>query len=127
MTDVQSTEGGLWEIFREPDGRVHTIIRGDYGESGRNELRLSIVNRRTYGIASTRVDYLRHAFIEEAGPNGVARRTTTYYFYCDGKQYLPPDGYSMLDAETYRKEGQEAQATMILDKDVADFTKGLIR
>ena len=23
VTDVQSTEGGQWQIYREPDGRVH--------------------------------------------------------------------------------------------------------
>ena len=42
------------------------------------ERRLAIVNRKTYGIAVTRVDYLRHAFIEEAGPNATAKRTTDY-------------------------------------------------
>ena len=33
VTDVQSTEGGQWQIYREADGRVNTIIRIDGGES----------------------------------------------------------------------------------------------
>ena len=35
VSDVQSTEGGLWTIYREKDGRVHSITRIDGGESGR--------------------------------------------------------------------------------------------
>lgn len=127
VSDVQSTEGGQWQIYREPDGRVHSIIRIDGGESGMGERRLSIVNRKTYGIAVTRVDYMRHAFIEEAGPNATAKRTTDFYYYCNGKLYVPPEAYSMVDGKAYSSAGTEAQAVMVKDKDVADFTKGLVR
>ena len=127
VTDVQSTEGGQWQVYREADGRVNTIIRIDGGESGMGERRLSIVNRKTYGISVTRVDYMRHALAEDAGPNATAKRTTDYYFYCDGKLYMPPEGYAMLDLAAYKAAGAEAQATMVTDKDVADFTKGLAR
>ncbi len=127
VSDVQSTEGGQWQIYREADGRVNTIIRVDGGESGMGERRLGIVNRRTYGIAVTRVDYMRHAFAENAGPNATAKRTTDYYFYCDGKLYLPPEGYAMLDLAAYKAAGIEAQSAIVKDKDVADFTKGLVK
>ena len=127
VSDVQSTEGGVWQIYREKDGRVHSIIRIDAGEMGRNDTRLSMVNRNIYGISSTRIDYLRHAFIEDAGPNAEARRTTTNYYFCDGKQYLPPDGMSLLDGETYKADGLDLQKMMVLHKDVADFTKGLAK
>ena len=127
VTDVQSTEGGIWQIYREADGRVNSIFRIDGGESGMSESRLSIVNRKTYGIAVTRIDYLRHAFVEEAGPNGTARRITDYYYFCDGSLYLPPEGYAMLDLQAYSAAGTAAQAAMVKDKDVADFTKGLAR
>ena len=127
VTDVQSTEGGLWQIYREPDGRVNSIIRIDGGESGMSESRLSIVDRKTYGIAVTRIDYLRHAFVEDAGPNGTARRTTDYYYFCGGSLYLPPEGYAMFDQQTYSAAGIATQAAMVKDKDVADFTKGLAR
>jgi hypothetical protein len=127
VTDVQSTEGGVWQIYREADGRVNSIVRVDGGESGMAERRLSIVNRRTYGIAVTRVDYLRHAFIEDAGPNGTAKRTTDYFYFCEGKLLLPPADYFMGDIKDYESRGIEAQNGMLKDKDVADFTKGLAR
>ena len=126
VTDVQSTEGGEWSIYREKDGRVHSIIRIDGGESGRNDTRLSIVNRQTYGIASTRTDYLRHAFVE-GSPNGTARETTDYYYFCGGKIYLPDSENSMIDLDVYKKAAAEVQKTMLGDKDVTDFTKGLAR
>lgn len=125
VTDVQSTEGGAWQIYREKDGRVNTIIRIDGGESGRQDTRLSIVNRQTYGIASTRTDYIRHAFME--GPFANAKRTTDYYYFCGGKVYLPDPNSSMVDIGQYPKNATAAQKAMLDDRDVADFTKGLAR
>jgi hypothetical protein len=125
VTDIQSTEGGRWSIYREKDGRVNTIIRADYGESGRGELRLSIVNRTTYGIAKTRIDYIRHAFLE--GPFAVVKRTTEYFFYCDGNVYLPSSESATVDLDQYKKDAGDAQAAFLSAKDVADFTKGLKR
>ena len=127
VTDVQSTEGGMWEIYREKDGRLHSIVRIDGGESGMGERRLSTVSRKAYGIAVTRVDYLRHAFLEDQGPNATAARKTDYYYFCDGKLYLPPADAAMFDVEAYTASGKDAQKLMVLDKDVADFTKGLAR
>lgn len=127
VSDVQSTEGGVWNVYREKDGRLHSIMRLDGGESGMSERRLSVVNRKTYGIAVTRVDYLRHAFIEDAGPNGTAKRTTDYYYFCDGKLLVPNKDYFGGDADAYAKNGAEAQKAMVMDKDIAEFTKGLAR
>ena len=127
VTDVQSTEGGVWRIYREKDGRIHSIIRIDGGESGMGERRLSMVSRKAYGIAVTRVDYMRHAFLENQGPNATAARKTDYYYFCNGKIYLPPADAAMFDIEAYKANGADAQRTMLLDKDVADFTKGLAR
>jgi hypothetical protein len=126
VSDVQSAEGGVWQIYREKDGRVHSIVRIDAGESGRSEIRLSPVNRKTYGIASTRIDYIRHAFVEE-GPFGIVRRTTDYYYYCGGKPYVPSGNSTTVDREQYGKDALEMQSRMVLDNDVADFTKGLAR
>lgn len=126
VSDIQSTEGGLWRIYREKDGRVHTLARLDYGESGRSELRLSVVNRKTYGIAKTRIDYLHHAFSED-GPNADVRKTTEIYFFCDGKVYLPNRDSAMIDMDQYPKDAAAARKAMLDDKDVADFTKGLAR
>ena len=126
VTDIQSTDGGIWQIYREKDGRLNTIIRTDFGESGRGETRLGVVNRQTYGIAQSRIDYLRHAFIEQ-GPNGDARRTTDYFYYCGGKAFMPNPDVTIIDVAAYRKNAAEAQKTMLGGKDVADVTKGLVR
>lgn len=126
VTDIQSTEGGVWRIYLE-DGKAHSIIRIDGGESGMGERRLSIVNGKAYGITVTRVDYLRHAFIDEGGPNGTAKRTTEYFYVCDGKLLLPPAEYATMDLAAYAKAGQKAIDLMTGDKDIADVTKGLAR
>jgi len=126
-SDMQSTEGGVWAIYREKDGRVNSITRGDFGESGRNEYRLSIVNRNTYGIAAKRIDYIRHAFLEDQGPFAFHKVTTEYFFYCDGKLYLPGETGATMDLGQYRKSGADMLAVFLAYKDVADFTKGLKR
>ena len=127
VTDVQSTEGGVWRIYRNKDGRLNSLVRVDGGESGMAERRLSVASPDAYGIAITRVDYLRHAFAEDAGPNGTAKRTTEYFYFCGGKLYVPPVDYATLDGAEYAKAGAEAQTAMVADKDVADVTKALKR
>jgi hypothetical protein len=127
VTDIQSTEGGVWRIYERPDGTLDTLVRIDAGESGMGETRLAIVNDAAYGIARTRVDYLRHAFIDNAGPNGTAKRTTEYFYFCGGKLYLPPDMYATLDNGEYAKSGDEWRRRMLLDKDVAALTRSLTR
>jgi hypothetical protein len=77
---------------------VHSIIHIDGGESGRSETRHSVVNRQTYGIAMTRIDYLRHAFVED-GPFGIARHTTEYFYFCDGKPYVPGENGAVVDCQ----------------------------
>jgi|GEM_PF-2228220 hypothetical protein len=125
VSKVESTDGGVWRVYREADGRMHSITRSDYGESGRREMRLSTVSRGAYGISETRIDYLRHAYLEEAGPNGMAKRTTTFYYFCDGKLYVPAPEAAMLDTEAYPKAGAAALAEMRDDADIAKFTIGL--
>ena len=128
VTDIQSTEGGVWRIYRKKDGRLATLVRLDGGESGMGERRLSVVSPDAYGISVTRVDYLRHAFIDEAGPNGTAKRTTQYFYYCSGKLYVPPQLYSTaVINDAYAKEGADAQKAMLLDKDIAELAKTLKR
>jgi hypothetical protein len=102
-------------------------VRLDGGESGSSERRLSIVSGEAYGIAVTRIDYLRHAFIDEAGPNGTAKRTTEFFYVCGGKLYMPPAQFATPDLEAYAAAGAEAIRMMVLDKDVADVTAGLKR
>ena len=127
VTDIQSTEGGVWRIYRKKDGRLATLVRIDAGESGMGERRLSVMSPEAYGITVTRVDYLRHAFIDNGGPNGTAKRTTEYFYFCNGKLYEPPQEYGTLDSVEYPKAGAAAQKAMLDDKDVAELTKALKR
>jgi hypothetical protein len=125
VSDIQSTEGGVWRIYRKKDGTLQSIVRLDGGESGMSERRLSVVSPKAFGISVTRVDYLRHAFIDQAGPNGTAKRTTDYYYFCDGKLVVPPMEYATVDTAAFAKSGEEARKAMVLDKDVAGFTRAL--
>lgn len=127
VTDIQSTEGGVWRIYQRPDGSLDTLIRIDAGESGMGETRLAIVNDGAYGITRTRVDYLRHAFIDDAGPNGTAKRTTEFFYFCGGKLYLPPDMYATLNNVEYAKAGEKWQKHMLTDNDIAALTRSLKR
>lgn len=126
VSDIQSTEGGVWRIYRDEGGSLQSIIRIDAGESGMGERRLSIVSPGAYGIAVARVDYLRHAFIDDAGPNGTAKRTTEFFYFCDGKLVVPRPEYAMMDIDAYAKAGENAQKAMVEDKDVAELTKALL-
>jgi hypothetical protein len=126
VRDVQSTEGGVWQIYREKDGRVHTILRIDAGESGRNELRFSAASRRDYGIVETRFDYNRHAFVDIDSPFAVVRKTAVYYFFCGGKLYLPRAGIAHLP-EGYEAGGRAAKAQILEAGEIADFTPGFAR
>lgn len=125
-TDIRSTEGGVWRIYRGKDGRLDTLVRIDAGETGMNERRLSVVSPDAYGIAATRVDYLRHAFLSEGGPNGTAKRTTEYFYFCGGKLHLPPEQFATV-GEGYAAAAAAAQKAMLDDKDVAALTRALKR
>ena len=124
VTDVQSTEGGVWRIFRKADGSLDTLIRLDGGESGMSERRLSVLSAKNYGISVTRVDYLRHAFVDDGGPNATAGRKTEYFYFCDGKLYLPPDIYATV-GQDYIRNADAAQKSMVLDQDVEALTRSL--
>jgi hypothetical protein len=125
VSEIQSTEGGLWQIYKDGKGRVHSVLRNDFGESGRGEIRLSILDNKTYGIARTRYGYIRHAFLE--GPFAIAQRNTDYYFFCGGKVYLPQPEAAMVDLEQYPKDATEAQKATVGSPDVAEYTKGLAK
>jgi hypothetical protein len=124
--ETQSTEGGGWQVFREKDGRLNTVVRSDFGESGRNDTRLSAVNRETWGISATRTDYNRHAFAEDGGPFAVVRKTTVYYFFCGGKLYTPPPEWSTT-GEDYAVEAGKAKEAFFKATEISEFVKGLTR
>jgi hypothetical protein len=114
-------------VFNEAETSVTEVQSTEGGESGMDETRLSIVDDGAYGVARTRVDRLRHAFIDDAGPNGTAKRTTEHFYFCDGQLYLPPEMYATLDNSADAKTGEESRKRMLLDKGVAALTRSLKR
>lgn len=137
-TNVASTDGGLWRIFREPDGRLNTIIRYEFGESYRREIRLSVINRSTYGIAVSNIRYLYEYPYFDAESNGVSIRNISYFYYCDGKPFLRNNesfpnyrefnlhsGFENQNA--YSDEALKIRNEFIDDPDVQEITKGLRR
>lgn len=127
VKDIQSTEGGVWRIYKAADGQVRSIVRLDGGESGMSERRLAIVSPGAYGITVTRIDYLRHAFIDNGGPNGTAKRTTEYFYFCSGKLVVPLVEYATMDVAEYAKAGEDARQAMVQAADIAEFTANLAR
>ena len=51
VSDIQSTEGGIWRIYSVANGTAQTVLRLDGGETGMSERRLSVVDRNAYGIS----------------------------------------------------------------------------
>ncbi|MFN0192545.1 MAG: hypothetical protein ACKVP5_11320 [Aestuariivirga sp.] len=126
VAEVQSTEGGVWEIYREKDGRLNTVIRIDAGEMGRSDTRLSVVDRAAWGISSTISEYNRHAFAEGGGPLAVVKKITVYYFFCGGKLHTPPPEWSTTGDE-YAAAAGGAKDTFFKAPEIAEFIKGLVR
>ena len=116
----------MWQIYREKDGRLNTIIRLDGGESGKNETRLSVVNKKVWGITSTRFDYIRHAFADDGSPFGFAKKTADYYYFCDGGLYMPNATWATV-GEEYQKSAADAKDTFFKAKEIAEIVKGLAR
>ena len=92
-----------------------------------SERRLSIHGNAEYGIAVTRVDYLRHAFVDDGGPNGTARRSTEYFYFCDGKLHLPAEQYATMDGAAYAEAGEAARDAMLGAGLVSNAAKQLKR
>ena len=126
VSDVQSTEGGVWNIYREKDGRLNTIVRIDGGESGKNETRLSVANRKTWGAASTRFDYIRHAFADDGSPFAYVKKTTDYYYFCDGRLYTANPTWSTV-GEEYVTAAAGVKDTFFKAKEIAEVVKGLAK
>lgn len=118
--EQRSVEGGTWQIYREKDGRVHTIVRIDGGESGRVETRLSVLNRHAFTIGERNITYNRNYAHE--GPFFFASEERKNYYFCDGKLVGTETG-----GEDYEKAGRELRDLFLNAKEIAGFTKGLAR
>ncbi len=72
-----STEGGHWEIFRHPDGTLHSVVRRDFGETGQASARLSFLSPQEFVISKTIMRYAPPYDARE-----IVGETTLYYFFC---------------------------------------------
>lgn len=107
VEEQDSAEGGRWQVYARPDGSVHSILRTDFGETGKAISRASFLNAKTFAITVTTERYA--APIGTPGPVKVASRTTKTFLVCDDK-LLGPDGKSG-NAE-WLKDAQEARGTL---------------
>lgn len=107
VADVDSTDGGEWEIYFGPDGRTpRTILRTDYGESGRTQARLTILSAGAYAVARKQSVYSVPYAVEGST---TIRETRDIYLFCDGR-LVTPDKESW-DGDAYEKAARETLAT----------------
>src|SRR5262245_6605458 len=57
VAEVQSTEGGVWKVRLSPSGKVHSVQRIDYGETGLGETTLVPMDRQNVAIRDVMITY----------------------------------------------------------------------
>jgi len=84
-----SAEGGAWHTYVTRNGRLHSIVRIDYGETGRSQTRASFLDAKDFGIEVVTERYAEP--IGSGRPTRVVSRSSVVYFFCeaDGVIYLP--------------------------------------
>jgi hypothetical protein len=115
-------QGAEWQIFTTRENRLHTIIREDLGERGRREARLTVIGERDYAVTVTTTVYSGNIFTDDV--TETVSVETQNFCYSAGKLETP---YFFLEDDPYISSGEEARKLMLLDKDVAEFTKELPR
>ena len=86
LSEVISTEGRRWQIYRRRNGTLHSIIRLDLGETGRAELRASFATPDEFVIVATTV---RYKFPLPNTKPGISSTESTRYFFCRDLVYIP--------------------------------------
>jgi hypothetical protein len=134
-SDVKSTEGADWKIYRDKDGRLNTIIRTDYGETFRLETRLSVVNRKDYIIEEHHERYsnpIGDLLPKLPGENEAVRLPSyriikTYFFFCGGRALVPQNYEPLPGEENFAAKAAELKRMMLDHPDIKEFTVGLVR
>lgn len=122
VAEVQSTEGGEWNVFFGSDGKsVQNLVRQDYGEGGRRVTRLIVSTPEAYAIRDTTFRYSAPNYVSGAT---TIREETDIFVFCAGKLYLPQEDFG-LDPE-YQKKAAEALKTFDAPE-VAKYVAGLKR
>ena len=83
----QSTEGGIWHVYRRADGTGHSIVRTDYSETGRLEQSASFLTRENFTVIERYFEYRQPLWHDATGE--VSRVSSIQYFFCGGVPYLP--------------------------------------
>ena len=123
VAEVESTEGGSWDVYVAPDGKTLTnLVRTDYGESGRWQARLIVSSPVAYAITATH--YVYSAMIYTSGQITM-REEKDIFVFCDSKLLLPEEDFLGVGPE-YEKKAAEALKTFDAPE-VADYVKGLKR
>ncbi|HTV69999.1 MAG TPA: hypothetical protein VMF90_15820 [Rhizobiaceae bacterium] len=86
VADVQSVEGGVWDIYRAAGGAIANLVRTDFGEGGRLETRLVVSSPAAYAVTVTQFIY--SAPLHISGSITI-REEKDIYVFCDGKVLLP--------------------------------------
>ena len=123
VAEVESTEGGEWDVYYAPDGKTLTnLVRNDYGESGRWQARLVVSSPVAYAITATH--YIYSAMIYTSGQITM-REEKDLFVFCGGKLLLPEEDFLGIGPE-YEKKAAEAWKTFDAPE-VGEYVKGLKR
>jgi hypothetical protein len=96
-----------------------------FGESGQTQIRASFVDKHTFGIVVTTLEY--DAPIYAKGPVRVVERVSTECFFCDKRNvvYVPAYPQDELSALAAIGKAKAERAMLLNTKEVAPYLKGL--
>ncbi len=119
-----STEGGVWHVYLSRNGRLHSIVRTDYGEMGKTQTRVSFLDAKNFGIEEVTELYAEPIYTKR--PTKIASRSTVAYFFCDadGVIYMP---VKTADDGNAGKPFQEAKALRALFFNAKELAPSLKR
>ncbi len=79
VAEVDSAEGGNWEIYLGSDGNtLENLVRTDFGEVGRYATRLIVCSPNAYAVTTTRYSYSAPAYV--SGSTTVREEKDIYVF-----------------------------------------------
>ena len=122
LSEVISTEGGRWEIYHRRNGTLHSIVRSDFGETGRAELRASFATPDEFVIVATAV---RYKYPGIAGKTvGIASTESTRYFFCRDLVYIPASLGDDASAAQALADAKELRSSFFDASEIAAYLNG---
>jgi hypothetical protein len=119
----RSLEGGHWLIYLRQDGVPHSIVRIDYGETGQWQVRVSFVDKQTFGIVVTTLRY--DAPIDPSRQARVVESVSTEAFFCDKSNlvYVQANPHDELSALAAIREAKAQKAMLFEAEEIAQYLK----